>query len=206
MNKTIQFECQRCGLCCQTKFLCLYPLELNKAKLYAKNFEIKLQFEPLRKILEEKHQKIIIFIYRLIQRPCPFFSDSRCLIQEKKFIACRKYPISNWIDLGKVFRFLGFNNEFYDVDDNCTFIKNHDVFKIALRNLPLSSILTKEYEAILEDKKIWLDLNHQFTLLKKEHKIKVINEQKLKKSNLEMYQEILNSWEQISAIEFLKHV
>jgi len=205
MNNLIQFECQQCGLCCQTKYLCLYPLELNLAKKYAQKLNKELKVEPLRKILDIQHQKIIVLIYRVIDRPCPFFSMNQCQIHQNKFIACRKYPISSWIDLGNAFKILGFNNEFYDVDNKCSFIQTHTAFKKLLTEFPLSSILFNEYQAVLEDKRIWMELDRKFTLLKKQGKITSINENKLKKNNLRQYEEIIKSWEQLSAIDFLNY-
>ncbi len=202
---TIQFKCQQCGLCCQTKYLCLYPSELERAKLLAQKLDVEFQVEPLRRILEEKSKKIIVLIYRVTERPCPFFADNKCSIHDTKFVACHKYPISQWIDLGKIFGALGFNNEFYDVDEKCTFIKTHSNFKTALNTQPLSAILPDEYQAVHEDKKIWIELNNQFKILKKEQIIKAINESRLKKENPKEYQIILNSWEQISATDFLNN-
>lgn len=200
------FECQMCGVCCQTKFLCLYPFELRRAEYCAHKLNIKLQTEPLRTILDEKSQKIIALIYRVTERPCPFYSNRKCLIQTQKFIACHKYPISQWIDLGKVFSFLGLKNEFYDIDDNCTYIKTHPKFKSFLRTLPLSSILPNEYQAVLEDKKIWITLQTQFTALRRTEKISTINEKKLQRDSPAKYQKILDSWEQVSADDFLNQL
>ena len=206
LKKSGQFECKQCGLCCQTKTICLYPFELKKLRKIAKELRIQFQVEPLRVILDKKHQKIIILVYTISERPCPFYLNKICLIQNNKPIACRKYPIHNWIDLGKTFKFLGLNKAFYDVDEKCTFIQTHPAFQKTLKNLPLSKILSHEYRAVLEDKKIWLSLNHQFNILKKDHIIKTINEQKLKNSNLEKYQAIIRSWEQISAPKFLEQI
>jgi len=200
------FECQMCGICCQTKFLCLYPFELNRANFYAQKLNIKLELEPLRAVLDEISQKIIVLIYRMKERPCPFFSDNTCLIHNHKFIACKKYPISQWIDLGSVFSFLGLNSEFYDVDDKCSFIKTHPKFKLALKTVPLSLLLPNEYQAVLRDKKVWIDLQNQLNILKKTHKIKIINENKLKKDDPDKYQEIMNFWEQEPADYFINFI
>jgi len=200
------FKCQMCGTCCQTKFLCLYPSEMIRADFYAHELKIKLDLEPLRAILDEMSQKIIVLIYRIKERPCPFLSNNKCLIQAHKFIACEKYPISQWIDLGKTFSLLGLNNEFYDIDDKCNFIKTNPEFKFALKSSPLSSILPNEYRAVLKDKEVWINLQNQFKILKKEHKIKVLNEYKLKKDNPDKYQEIINFWEQVPADNFINYL
>ncbi len=206
MNKSTQFRCQQCGVCCQTKYLCLYASELKRAKYYANLYNKQLELEPLRYILDAKHQKIFVLIYRVDKRPCPFFSEHRCLIHDYKFVACRKYPIRNWIDLGKVFKFLGLKNEFYEVDENCTYIKTHPSFKEAIKTNPLSKLIPDEFRATLEDKKIWLDLNTKFKVLKKEKKLQLIHEHRLKKSNFKRLKEILSNWEKIPANQSLEEL
>ncbi|MHA1650963.1 MAG: hypothetical protein ACTSYB_12280, partial [Candidatus Helarchaeota archaeon] len=68
------------------------------------------------------------------QRPCPFLStENFCLINENKFIACRKYPIQSWIDLGKVFAKLGLTHEYYEIDLNCTSIKTQPALNEAIK-------------------------------------------------------------------------
>lgn len=197
------FKCQMCGVCCQTKFLCLYPFELKKAEYWAHKLNINLQTEPLRFILDEKTQKIVVLIYRVTERPCPFYSSKKCSIHTEKFIACHKYPISQWIDLGKVFSFLGLKNEFYDIDDKCTYIKTHPEFKILLKTLSLSAIFPNEYQAVLEDKKIWIALQNQFNDLRKRGKIRKISEKKLQRDSPEKYQLILDSWQKMPADDFV---
>ena len=206
MNSSVQYRCQQCGICCQTKYLCLYATELKRAKYYAAKYNRTLKLEPLRRIIDEKNQKIIVLIYRVKERPCPFFLDHQCMIHKDKFVACRKYPISNWIDLGKVFTFLGLNSEFYEVDENCSFIKTHTLFKEAMKTNKLSDLLPNEFKATLEDKRIWLDLFHQLKLLEKENKIQPLKETKLKKANPKALEEILRTWEAIAATDFLRNI
>jgi Fe-S-cluster containining protein len=200
------FKCQMCGVCCETKFLCLYPFELKKADYWAHKLNIKLQTEPLRMILDEKSQKIVVLIYRVTDRPCPFYSNRKCSIHVEKFVACHKYPISQWIDLGKVFSFLGLKNEFYDVDDKCTYIKTHPEFKTLLRTRPLAAIFPNEYRAVLEDKKIWIALQNRFNALKRTGKIRKINEKKLLRDSPEKYRRILDLWEKVPADDFENHL
>lgn len=200
---TTVFKCQMCGVCCQTKFLCLYPLELKRAEFWAHKLKKRLQTEPLRSILDEKSQKIIVLIYRVTERPCPFYSNKKCSIHSEKFIACYKYPISQWIDLGKVFGFLGLKNDFYDVEDKCTYIKTHPDFKTLLKTLPLSVIFPNEFRAVLEDKQNWIALQNRFDSLRKTGLIRKINEKKLQRESPKHYKEILGSWEKISAEDFI---
>jgi len=172
----------------------------------ALKLNIKLQTEPLRIILDEKSQKIVVLIYRVTERPCPFYSNKKCSIHTEKFVACHKYPISQWIDLGKVFSFLGLKNEFYDIDDKCTYIKTHSEFKTSLKTLPLSAIFPNEYQAVLEDKRIWIALQNQFNDFRRTKKIRKINEKKLQRDSPERYQQILDSWEKVPADDFVNHL
>ncbi|MHA1650390.1 MAG: hypothetical protein ACTSYB_09355, partial [Candidatus Helarchaeota archaeon] len=84
-----------------------------------------------------------------------------------------------------------------------TSIKTQPALNEAIKTNPIQSIFPSEYQAVIEDKKIWIELQSKYRILKKEGKIKVINENKLKKSDLNKYHQILNLWEQISATEFL---
>lgn len=201
-----QFECHQCGLCCRTKYLCLYPAELKRAIIYAKKLQFKLPVEPLRTIIEAKSQKIIVLIYRVTTRPCPFFLDNKCLIQDEKFIACKKYPISNWVDLGNIFRKFGFKSEFYDVDENCSFIRTHSLFLSLIKSQSLKSLFPREFFATQADKTMWFDLDSKFRSLHKKQKIKILNENRLKRTNPGMLDTVIHTWQHISADDFLKSI
>jgi len=203
LDKFEIFKCQSCGFCCR-RFICLYPSELQKARLYAQNFGIKIKFKPYRKFFDLKNQKIIVLIYLINHNPCPFLLDNKCLIYHDRFIVCRKYPISSWVELGKVFKFLGLKHEFYDIDFNCSFFQKFPSFKKILNFTPIQQILGTEYNAVLEDKKIWFDLQSQLNHLKKTEKIQIISKAKFqiemsKNSELEM-----KKWEELPATQFFK--
>ncbi|MHA1321906.1 MAG: YkgJ family cysteine cluster protein [Candidatus Helarchaeota archaeon] len=206
MESPSQFQCQKCGNCCNRKFLCLYPFELKKAQKYAQKLKVNIPTEPLQKLFDIKNHKIIILIYRVTIRPCPFTINNQCAIHDNKFIACRKYPISEWVDLGNFFLKLGLSNEFYNVDESCTFIKTNSEFKESLKNCSLEKILPKEYQATQRDKRIWINLITRINKLRKTQKIGIVSEAKFKKSDLEMYDKALHSWKSVSVLEYLKNL
>ncbi|MBI2665308.1 YkgJ family cysteine cluster protein [Candidatus Woesearchaeota archaeon] len=95
-----KFECQRCGQCCDSTIINLYP------------FDIKIICDNLRISIERFHQQYSMFkldqdnIWRcaLRNRPrCPFKSlANECTIYNFRPVRCRLYPLGRFIEEDKI--------------------------------------------------------------------------------------------------------
>ncbi len=112
------FKCLRCGECCQN-FLsdaskdkkigefderCPFIISLNRLYLPFFDWEIDDFLQELKKInstrkivpgkvsFDLKSERTIVHKYTLDGQNCPFFSDNKCNIYEKRPIACKQFP------------------------------------------------------------------------------------------------------------------
>ena len=92
-----KFECKQCGKCCSDfgdkKYLPLYEWDVEILKEEAENKKISLKIEPLKFFLDKKTGIVIVFLYGLMEEPCPFLEDLKCSIYEKRPLICRKFPL-----------------------------------------------------------------------------------------------------------------
>jgi len=192
---SIKYKCLQCGICCKTKYLCLYPHELDKAFELAYKHNISLNLEPIRYKIDFKNKIIIDLIYRVTVRPCPFFKNNKCIIHENRFIACRKYPFSNWLKTPDLFvKLLKFPKYFHEIDENCTFIKKF--YGNNSKNISIK-IFDAEYNALLNDIKTYESIEKRLKFLSMTNKIELKKEIKFKNENPELYKFILENWEHI---------
>jgi len=194
------FSCLQCGNCCKTKFLCLYPHELEKATKLAQQLNINLEFEPLLSRIDFKNKVILDLIYKLKIRPCPFYIENKCLIHDKRFIACKKYPYANWTKTPKLFvKLMKFPEYFYELDTKCSFISK---FYPSKRNIP-DHIFPLEYKALKMDMTVFQKIEDKLNELNDNSIIELKKEIKFKESFPEQYKNIQNNWEHIPFTNYL---
>ncbi|MHA1269608.1 MAG: YkgJ family cysteine cluster protein [Candidatus Helarchaeota archaeon] len=188
----IEFKCLKCGNCCKTKFLCLYPHELEKAFKFAAKKKIQLNIEPIRFRIDFKNKVILDLIYRVTKRPCPFFNHNQCTIHENRFVACRKYPFSNWTKSPDLFvKFLKFPEYFYDIDIKCSFIKK---FYNNNEKIIQKKMFNDELDGLEKDIEIYGTIEKKLDELNSLNIIELKKETKFKHQYPEKYNKILNNW------------
>ncbi len=184
-----------CGKCCRTKYLCLYPHEVDKATKLAQKKGIELNLTPLKIRIDFKNKVILDIIYRATQRPCPFFVNNECIIHEERFIACRKYPFSNWTKSPELFvKFLKFPEYFFEIDIKCTAMQQYYKEK---NKLPDESFFKEEFTAFKKDMEIYDKIEQRLKELNESNVIELRKENKFKSKNPEKYHEIINNWKHI---------
>ncbi|MBD3229592.1 MAG: hypothetical protein GF329_15535 [Candidatus Lokiarchaeota archaeon] len=191
--KTISFQCLKCGNCCKTKYLCLYPHELGKAFELADEVGINLEIQPLRFRIDFKNEIILDLIYKVKTKPCPFYINGTCEIHENRFIACRKYPFANWTRSPKLFvKLFKFPEFFHEIDEKCTFIQR----KIIKRGISINQIDFKEdFVYFKKDMEIFLRIERLLEDLNKSNKIQLKKENKFKRNSPQKYEQIIITWE-----------
>lgn len=202
MNLT-SFECEKCGTCCTSKYPCIYSSERSKAQRLAKEQNKKLILVPFRFKLDLTNEQVIVIIYRFKTKPCLFLENGICSIQENKFIACRKYPIASWLDLGFL-SLLGFRQTYYEWDVTCTFLKNNkELLKQWKRGL-IEKKFSAELQASKEDRNSWLSLEKKIRKIIKRNNINIISDLKLKKRKPHQYKKYLTSWKNLPIEEYIE--
>ena len=171
---------------------------------YKNKFKLKFNLLPYRFYFDLTNNVIIDTIYRVDVKPCPFF-DSNCIIQNNKFISCEKYPLNTCIDLGFL-SLLGFNRYYFDLDEECSFIKNNKNFVHSLRNHKLKRVFPREFQANLRDQDIWKEIDKEIRFYKKKMNLNIIIDYKLKKQNSKKFQIYLNSWDHVDPEEYKKYL
>jgi Fe-S-cluster containining protein len=171
----------------------LYPHELDKARKFAQKINQPLEMKPLRKRIDFKNKIIIDLIYKIETLPCPFFIKESCSIHENRFIACRKYPFSNWTKSPELFvKLLKFPKFFYEIDTKCTFIKDMN------SKIPLNEeIFDKEFEFLKKDIEIFERIENKLTNLNNSGLIELKKENKFKEKYPLKYREIIENWKHI---------
>ncbi len=200
---TSKFKCFQCGQCCVIKYPCIYSFELDKAKRLATELDVELGITPFRFKFDLTNKNIIILIYRFNKRPCIFMQNNKCMIQKDKFIACRKYPIATWLDLGFL-SLLGFHQTYFDFDRTCTFLKSQEYEIDALIKEPLEEIFPSELRASKEDRDTWISMEKNLRRIAKNQKFKLISDIKMKKKNKFLYEKNLKEWNQLSFEQYIK--
>jgi len=99
-----EFKCLQCGKCCSSyqgnkssskrTGISLFPKE---RKLFPED-SIKPQVGIGRKPTDKKFR---IIAYQMIEDTCPFLKHNKCVIYEKRPIACRSFPLYPFILIGK---------------------------------------------------------------------------------------------------------
>jgi len=186
------FSCERCGSCCENRYLCIYFFEKDKLYEYKNKYNLDFELIPFRYYFDLTNKIIIVLIYRVNLKPCPFFT-SKCVIQSEKFISCKKYPINTCIDLG-FFSLIGFNRYYFDLDKNCTFIKNNEKFASTLKNNKIEKIFNIEFKANLKDQEIWSKYNKKLKKLKKLKNFEITIDFKARKKYPIKHLDYLKDW------------
>ena len=200
----MQFSCKKCGSCCNNRFLCIYFFEKNLLNELKARFELNFKLEPFRFFFDLTNKIIINVIFRVNVKPCPFFANS-CMIQSEKFISCQKYPINTYIDLG-FFSLLGFKKLYFDIDNECTFIKSSENFWIFLKSQKLENVFPTEYEANLKDYKTWSDIHKKIKYYKKFKDLDIIIDYKFKKKKPNLYKRYLETWKHLNFNEYIEWI
>lgn len=105
----MKFECKCCGFCCQNfgegnnKYLPIFEWEVETyGKIAArqgvspngqKARNIKINFKPIRYLLDEKSGIVFVYLYGMTTEPCPFLKDNKCSIYEDRAIICQQFPL-----------------------------------------------------------------------------------------------------------------
>jgi len=94
LHNVLKFKCKKCGKCCDSTFIQLYPFDIKNIckKLNIKTKELNQKYLLLNEI--EGIPRTFIK-----NRPtCPFKEDNQCTIYENRPIRCKLFP------LGRVFK------------------------------------------------------------------------------------------------------
>ncbi|MHA1381136.1 MAG: YkgJ family cysteine cluster protein [Candidatus Helarchaeota archaeon] len=200
----IEFICQKCGNCCKQRFFCIYFTELKKFNLIKNKANKDFNLIPFRFFVDNSNKTIITIIYRSDSKPCPFLNKNNlCRIENDKFIACRKFPVATWLDIGILSK-LGFNRLYFELDYHCTFLKENEEFIKAIKNVKLGDIFKKEIQANYEDHKIWIDINSKIRKFKKSKNFEIVIDYKFRKRKSNFLKSILNTWTHLPANEYFK--
>lgn len=194
------FSCERCGSCCINRYLCIYFFEKDILLQNKKKNKLEFELLPFRYYLDLTNKIIITIIYRVDLKPCPFFK-SKCIIQSEKFISCKKYPLNTCIDLG-FFSLIGFNRYYFDLDKNCTFIKNDKNFASSLKNNKIEKVFDKEFKANIKDQDIWSKYNKKLKKLKKLKNFEIIVDFKARKKDPEKHIQYQKAWKNLNFDEY----
>ncbi|MDD2777801.1 MAG: YkgJ family cysteine cluster protein, partial [Methanocellales archaeon] len=118
LDEVKTFKCLRCGECCQNFISdeywdkkigefdeqCPFIISLNRLYLPLSDWEVDGFLQELKKInstrkivpgdvsFDLKSERTIVYNYTLDGQNCPFFSNNKCNIYEKRLIACRQFP------------------------------------------------------------------------------------------------------------------
>jgi len=102
MEMGLKFKCICCGECCRrisdedstSKGLPLFEWEIEKIKKLAASKNISIQVEPIDLVLDKKSRKYFCTGYVLVDEPCVFLKDNKCLIHKDRPIVCRAFPVA----------------------------------------------------------------------------------------------------------------
>lgn len=98
-SDTVQFECKRCGLCCQNRGdILLTSMDVFKISEYLK-ITCK-EFVREYAMIDEKIPGLVIKSKSEIESPCIFYNSNKCLINEVKPYQCVIFPIDKIIKNG----------------------------------------------------------------------------------------------------------
>ncbi|MHC1591333.1 MAG: YkgJ family cysteine cluster protein [Candidatus Helarchaeales archaeon] len=197
------FRCLRCAQCCKNKHPCIYSSERELALKLASQKSLQLELVPFRFDFDLTNEVIIVLIYRFSKKPCIFLKNNECTIQEEKFIACRKYPIASWLDMGFL-SLLGFNKIYYDLDTTCSFFQADNQDAVEWKNWSLEKIFPDEVKATLEDRRLWLNMEKALKDVAKKRKYEIITDVRLKKRIPESHEIFLKNWVCLSHEEYMK--
>ena len=200
----MMFSCTKCGSCCRNRFLCIYYFEEDLINNLKSKFKLNFKLNTFRFYLDLTNKIVIDIIFRLDIKPCPFFADS-CIIQSDKFLSCHKYPINTYIDLGFL-SLLGFNKLYFDIDKECTFIKNNTNFLEFLSTQKLEDIFRTEYAANLKDHKIWTDIFKKIKFIKKDKNYNILIDYKVKKRIPAEYVIFLKTWKHLKFDDYINWI
>jgi len=120
-----KFECDCCGECCK-KFqpnlsefselisdlngpeyyynvreiagLPLFEWEVKELNNESKKLGISLEIKPDKIVIDLLSNKKIVYSWKLLQEPCPFLKNNKCLVYDKRPLICKGYPLSIKID------------------------------------------------------------------------------------------------------------
>ena len=108
----IKFKCICCGECCKhisdenssSRGLPLFEWEVEKIKKLAEQHtrvsglqsrnKIKARIEPIDLVFDRKSGKYFCTGYVLVNEPCIFLKNNKCLIHKERPIVCRAFPVA----------------------------------------------------------------------------------------------------------------
>ena len=95
----MKFECKCCGWCCRNfgegnnKYLPIFECEVETYKKIAQKRNIKINFKPVRYLLDEISGVVFVYFYGMTTEPCSFLKDNKCSIYEDRAIICKQFPL-----------------------------------------------------------------------------------------------------------------
>lgn len=94
----MEFKCVNCGECCRVfgdvaRHLPLFEWEVERYSKIAASKGLKLNFKPIRYLLDEKTQIVFVYLYGMISEPCPFLSNNKCSIYSDRSWVCGQFPL-----------------------------------------------------------------------------------------------------------------
>lgn len=84
--KVYDFECLRCGRCCQHNVVDLMPSEMVRIKYLARKMNKQVLITPCQFDTGAP-------IYKMLANPCQFWIGGKCSIHNEKPLMCKAYPI-----------------------------------------------------------------------------------------------------------------
>ena len=94
----MRFKCKSCGECCRNfqekgKCIPLFDFEVEILKNISNEKNIKIEFKPIKYLLEENSQIVFVYLYGLNHDICPLLKENKCSIYTKRPLICRQFPL-----------------------------------------------------------------------------------------------------------------
>lgn len=203
MYNSMKFECKCCGFCCKNfgegknKYLPIFEWEVETYEKIAKSRNIKINFKPIRYLLDEKSGIIFIYLYGMTTEPCPFLKDNKCSIYEDRAIICKQFPLL-WtakLHIGNDFGASCFS-ECPNFDCKKDFDDKFPIDEIEKEEI--DNYLKETYESCFDSTVLSNTIGRKILEIIKKHDVN--HELKLKDIN----ENDLEKYKQMSFVEFLK--